>query len=79
MNTPENNVQLGFEPALKRLEEIVTQMEAGTLDLDKMINYFEEGQKLLKHCSGKLNEVERRIEKIVKDSDGNVKTEEISL
>ena len=70
---------VGFEQALKRLEEIVSGMESGTLDLDKMIASFEEGQQLLKFCSGKLDEVEKRIEKIVKDSSGAVGVEPFSV
>jgi len=70
---------MGFEQALKRLEEIVGGMESGTLDLDKMIASFEEGQQLLKFCSGKLDEVEKRIEKIVKDSSGAVGVEPFSV
>lgn len=61
----------GFDDALKRLEEIVEQMESGTMDLDAMVAAFEEGQKLVKFCSQKLNEVERRIEMLVKDGAGN--------
>jgi exodeoxyribonuclease VII small subunit len=70
--------EMGFEQALKRLEGIVAGMESGTLDLDKMIASFEEGQRLLAFCSGKLNEVEKKIEKIVKDSSGNVGVEPFS-
>jgi exodeoxyribonuclease VII small subunit len=73
------DVSIGFEQALKRLEEIVANMESGTLDLDKMIASFEEGQHLLKFCSGKLDEVEKKIEKIVKDSSGVVGVEPFSV
>ena len=62
------NTPLGFEAALARLETIVASMESGEMDLDKMIAAFEEGQRLLQFCSGKLNEVEKRIEKIVNDN-----------
>ena len=60
----------GFEDALKRLEAIVEQMEGGEMDLDAMVGAFEEGQRLIKFCTQKLNEVERRIETLVKGSDG---------
>ncbi|MEI8242971.1 MAG: exodeoxyribonuclease VII small subunit [bacterium] len=60
----------GFDEALKRLEEIVAQMESGEMDLDAMVAAFEEGQRLIRLCSGKLNEVERRIEVLVKDGAG---------
>ncbi|MFZ4395512.1 MAG: exodeoxyribonuclease VII small subunit [Kiritimatiellia bacterium] len=65
----------GFDEALERLEQIVEQMEAGTLDLDAMVASFEEGQRLIQFCSKKLNEVERRIEVLVKDGAGADTTE----
>ena len=62
---------LGFEAALKRLEEIVSCMESGEADLDAMTALFEEGQRLVKVCSTKLNEVEKKIEQIAeKGTDG---------
>jgi len=60
---------LSFEKSLDRLEAIVKDMESGKLTLDDMIARFEEGQKLVGFCSKKLNEVERRIEKLVKKGD----------
>ena len=58
-----------FEKALERLETIVTEMEGGALSLETMIKRFEEGRKLVALCSRKLNEVERRIEILVKKGD----------
>jgi exodeoxyribonuclease VII small subunit len=55
----------GFEEALERLEKIVEEMEAGKLTLEQMTAHFEEGSRLVKVCDGKLNEVERKIEKLV--------------
>jgi len=40
-----------------------------------MVAAFEEGQKLVKLCSSKLNEVEKKIEQLVKNADGSVGTE----
>ena len=59
----------GFEDAMARLEKIVTDMEGGELSLEKMITRFEEGQNLIKSCSKTLNEVERKIEILVKKGD----------
>lgn len=70
---------LGFEAALKRLETIVEEMESGETDLDTMIASFEEGQRLVKFCTGKLNEVEKKIDKIVKDGSGAVTIEPFNL
>ena len=61
-----------FENSLERLENIVEQMEAGNLGLEDMVARFEEGQKLIRQCSKKLTEVERRIEKLVKKGDETV-------
>ena len=66
--------EVSFETALKRLEEIVEQMEDGELGLDDLVVAFEEGQKLVKQCSEKLNEVERRIEVLTKNSAGDLET-----
>ncbi|HMP74305.1 MAG TPA: exodeoxyribonuclease VII small subunit [Kiritimatiellia bacterium] len=54
-----------FETALARLETIVAEMEKGALNLDQMIAHFEEGSKLVAVCSTKLNEVEKKIERLV--------------
>ena len=55
-----------FEKSLERLEAIVEEMEGGALSLEQMIKHFEEGSRLVTLCSGKLNEVEQKIEKLVK-------------
>ncbi|MBU0678220.1 MAG: exodeoxyribonuclease VII small subunit [Verrucomicrobia bacterium] len=66
--------QPGFEEALERLEKIVEEMESGNLSLEDMMKHFEEGSMLVKHCDKKLNEVERKIEKLV-EKDGEMTTE----
>lgn len=60
---------VSFEQALQRLEAIVGEMEDGDLDLETMISRFEEGRRHLKFCTAKLNDVERRIEMLVKKDD----------
>ncbi len=52
----------GFEDSLARLEQIVEDMESGSLGLEDLIGRFEEGQGLIKFCPGKLNAVEKKIE-----------------
>lgn len=67
--TGDKNDQKSFETSLERLEKIVADMESGKLSLEEMINRFEEGQSLVKLCGEKLNEVERKIEILVKKGD----------
>ncbi len=64
--------KVDFEQSLSRLEELVDEMESGELGLEEMIRHFEEGSKLVETCSEKLNEVELKIEKLVK-KDGGMK------
>ncbi len=66
---------LRFEDALEKLEALVKRMESGDMGLEEMVGAFEQGQRLIQHCTGKLNEVERRIELLVKPPDGEMRTE----
>jgi exodeoxyribonuclease VII small subunit len=58
-----------FEQSLERLEQLVEEMESGELSLEAMIGHFEEGSKLVGLCTKKLNEVEQKIEKLIKKDD----------
>ncbi len=51
-----------FEAALASLEEIVAEMENGELPLDRLIERYEEGIRLVKLCDEKLAEAEQKIE-----------------
>jgi exodeoxyribonuclease VII small subunit len=59
-----------FEDAMKRLEDIVNDLEGGDLPLEESLKAFEDGMKLLSFCSGKLDEVEKRVSILIKESDG---------
>jgi exodeoxyribonuclease VII small subunit len=74
MSDKQEEPKLTFEKGLARLETIVKEMESGDLSLDKMMAHFEEGSRLVKYCGDKLNEVERKIEVLVKKG-GQLTTE----
>ena len=59
-----------FEMAMKQLEQIVQDLETGDMPLEKAIKKFEEGIKVSKYCSEKLDESEKRITLLMRDSDG---------
>lgn len=61
---------LTFEKALKRLEEIVEELENSALDIDKSLKIFEEGVKLSRFCAKKLDEAEKKIELLIKNEKG---------
>jgi exodeoxyribonuclease VII small subunit len=64
-----------FEGSLKRLEEIVAQLEGNTLDLEQSLEIFEEGVKLVRFCSGRLDAAERRIDVLLADKEGHLRAE----
>ncbi len=64
-----------FEGSLKRLEEIVLQLEGNQLDLDHSLEIFEEGVKLVRFCASRLDEAERRIEILLADREGRLHVE----
>jgi exodeoxyribonuclease VII small subunit len=59
-----------FEAALKELEQIVEQLEAGDLPLEQSLALFEQGVRLSRDCQKRLDEAERRVEILLKDEDG---------
>ena len=61
---------LKFEDCLSRLEQIVSQLEAGQLSLEDSLKVFEEGIGLARHCAKYLADAERRIEVLAKDDTG---------
>jgi exodeoxyribonuclease VII small subunit len=63
---------LTFEKAMKKLEQIVRELESGDQPLEKAIKQFEEGVQLSKFCSEKLDETEKRVTLLLKDQTGNV-------
>jgi exodeoxyribonuclease VII small subunit len=65
---------LNFETAMKRLEELVEKMESGEAELDKSLEWFEEGIKLVKYCSQKLDEAKNKVE-ILTNKNGVMKPE----
>jgi exodeoxyribonuclease VII small subunit len=64
---------LSFEKALAQLEDIVSKLEGGKVDLEDSIKLYEKGEALKKHCETKLKEAEARIEKITLDPSGKPK------
>lgn len=63
-----------FETSLKRLEDIVNEMETSHLDIDKAMKLFEEGISLVNQCSLKLDETKKKIEILV-NKDGKIEKE----
>ncbi len=60
-----------FEQSLKRLEQIVEELEQGEVPLDDALKMYEEGIELSKACVEKLTQAELRLKKLSKDMEGS--------
>ena len=67
-----NRSDKNFEGALDELEQVVEQLESGDLALDDSLAAFEKGVGLVKFCNHKLNEVEKKVELLIKDKEGKI-------
>ena len=56
-----------FEEAMEALEDITQRLEEGNISLDKSLEQFEQGMKLIQFCEQKLEEVEKRIRVLVEE------------
>jgi exodeoxyribonuclease VII small subunit len=59
-----------FESSLEELEQIVRQLEGGDLPLDRALELFEQGVRLSRECQKRLDEAERKVEILLRGSDG---------
>ena len=62
---------INFEENIKKLENIVRELESGNVTLDDALNKFNEAFKLSKECDTKLKEVTESVNKIL-NKDGNL-------
>ena len=68
-----------FEEAMERLEQIVESLEGGDLTLEESLKIFEEGMKLIRFCSKKLEEAEQKVTLLVKESGGTLTQQPFDL
>ena len=59
-----------FEESLRRLEEIVNQLEQGDVPLEDSLRLYEEGIELSKVCASRLSQAELTLNKLGKDLEG---------
>ena len=54
-----------LEGRLRRLEEILSQLEADEVDLEKSLGLFEEGVRLVREAEGILSATELKVEELL--------------
>ncbi|MCR5208112.1 MAG: exodeoxyribonuclease VII small subunit [Eubacterium sp.] len=62
-----SEINLTYEEAVERLNEIVESLEKNDVPLDKALELFEEGTRLTAFCTKKLNEAKQKITELEKD------------
>jgi len=64
-----------FEASLHLLEQVVARLESGELSLEESLECFEQGVKSAARCRKLLQEVEMKVELLLKDRDGKLSVE----
>lgn len=57
-----------FESAMSQLEEIVQQLERGSLPLDQSIKMYKKGIELSQYCQNELDQAEEMVTKVMTES-----------
>ena len=71
-NQPESSSPASFEACLEELEQVVKELEAGDLSLDRSLNLFERGMGLSELCRKQLEAAETRVEVLIRKAGGFV-------
>lgn len=69
---------INFEESMKKLEDIVSILEKGELNLDESVSKFEEGMKISKQCSKILEDAEKRIT-ILLQNNGDIQEDKFDI
>ena len=70
--------KLSFEEALEQLEDIVSKLEDGSINLEESIEEYTRGIHLKNHCETKLKEATLKVEQITIDKEGKFSTKEFN-
>ncbi|WP_139489316.1 exodeoxyribonuclease VII small subunit [Brevibacillus dissolubilis] len=63
----EQELELPFEEAMQRLEEVLRQLEEGDIPLEASIALYQEGIKLSRYCGKKLDAIEAQVTQLLEE------------
>ena len=63
---------MGFEQRLERLEKLADTLRHGNIPLEDAVALFEEGMKLSRSLEKDLSRVERRVEILTREPEGEL-------
>lgn len=64
--------EIRYEEAMKRLEEIASEVESNKTDIDLLGDNLKEAKELIKFCKEKLFKTEADINKILNSEEGSL-------
>ena len=56
-----------YEEAMKQLDEIVTKIEKGELDIDELTSQMKKAQELIKFCKDTLYKTDEEVKKLLEE------------
>ena len=59
--------KMKYEKAVSKLEEIVSAMESGKINLDELTTKLQEAKKLIVFCKERLEKTDEEIKKILNE------------
>lgn len=68
---------MSFEQRLRRLEEIVSELESEEIELERALALFEEGIAALRAATTDLGKVEARLQRLVERTDGSFEVTDV--
>ena len=68
---------MSFEDRLKRLEQIVAELEGDELELQRALELVEEGIAALRAATEDLGKVETRLKRLVERTDGTFEVRDV--
>lgn len=72
--TPGAAPEITFENGMSRLEEIVHELEQGSLGLQQSLGVFREGMELVTRLGQELEKAETQVQELVEAADGTLRT-----
>ncbi len=66
------NIDLTFEEAMDKLEQISGKLEQGDVSLEDSIKLYTEGMRLSKICNDKIEKIEKKIAMLAEDATGEI-------
>ena len=70
---------INLEQSLTDLEQLVEELESGDLPLEKAMQKFEAGIKLIRGCQAALKDAEQKVEILLKSAGGDEQLETFEL